>query len=206
MNLRHAAIGKPMRFAMARIISARDADERQLSAQTLRGARERAAALEDQAKEAAKQLRESAKKLGQLDGLKQYQSALFALEAERSALREAISSEAITHVFAVINQLLPSIPKDIVTESMVRETLKRVRGTHAIELRVNPAQMASAQSVLNACISEMSVPVIVKADATLTEDECVVMGETGSLKASLNEQLTALEQNVRANLCAASGA
>jgi type III secretion system HrpE/YscL family protein len=188
------------RFAKARVISAAEAAQLMSAAETLRLARVEAAALVAQATEASRALRETAVAEGKQEGVVRYQEALFALEVNKKNMRETLTAETITHVFAVIDQLLPHIPKGAITESLVRDLLKRVRGSGAIELRVNPAQIEFCQTSLTNWADGAAAPVTLKADATLASDECVIVGDSGSLKASLSEQMKALQHRIRANL------
>ncbi len=200
MTLQTSGERVPIRLMSARIISAADAEALELSATTLRSAKEEAAALLARASAEAKVKRADAEAEGRREGIHRFQAALFAVEGERSSLRDAVTSEAIAHVFAVIQELIPHLPKEAVTESLVRDLLARARGTSAIELRVNPDQLEFVQSSLKGWIEDASMPVLLKSDPTLKLDECVVMSESGSLKASLKEQIDALEQTIRANL------
>jgi type III secretion system HrpE/YscL family protein len=190
----------PMRLASARVISADDAVQLMSAVETLRRAREEAAALMLKANEESRILRESAVADGRREGVMRYQEELFLLEASRKTLRDSLTGETISHVFAVIEQLLPHIPKGAITENLVRDLLKRVRGSGAVELRVNPEQIEFCQISLASWTDGAPMPVNLKADPSLANDECVIVGDSGSLKASLSEQIKALQHTIRANL------
>jgi type III secretion system HrpE/YscL family protein len=189
-----------MRFASARVISADDAAQLMSAVETLRRAREEAAALMLKANEESRVLRESAVADGRQEGVMRYQEELFLLEASRKTLRDSLTGETISHVFAVIEQLLPHIPKGAITENLVRDLLKRVRGSGAVELRVNPEQIEFCQISLASWTDAAPMPVNLKADPSLANDECVIVGDSGSLKASLSEQIKALQYTIRASL------
>jgi type III secretion system HrpE/YscL family protein len=200
MNVTASAGKPPMRLANARVISADDAARLMSAVETLRRAREEAAALLAKANEDARILREAAAAEGRQEGVMRYQEALLLLEASRKTMRDSLTGETISHVFAVIEQLLPHIPKGAVTESLVRDLLKRVRGSGAVELRVNPEQIEFCQISLASWTDGAPMPVNLKADPSLANDECVIVGDSGSLKASLSEQIKALQNTIRANL------
>jgi type III secretion system HrpE/YscL family protein len=200
MNVTVSAGNPPMRLANARVISADDAARLMSAVETLRRAREEAAALLAKANEEARILREVAAAEGRQEGVMRYQEALLLLEASRKSMRDSLTGETISHVFAVIEQLLPHIPKGAVTESLVRDLLKRVRGSGAVELRVNPEQIEFCQISLASWTDGAPMPVNLKADPSLANDECVIVGDSGSLKASLSEQIKALQNTIRANL------
>jgi type III secretion system HrpE/YscL family protein len=189
-----------MRLASARVISADDAAQLMSAVEKLRRAREEAAALMLKANEESRILRESAAADGRQEGVMRYQEELFLLEASRKTLRDSLTGETISHVFAVIEQLLPHIPKGAITENLVRDLLKRVRGSGAVELRVNPEQIEFCQISLASWTDGAPMPVNLKADPSLANDECVIVGDSGSLKASLSEQIKALQHTIRASL------
>jgi type III secretion system HrpE/YscL family protein len=189
-----------MRFVTAKVIGASEAADLMMAAETLRRAREEADALVSRARDEAHALRVAAEAEGRQEGVTRYQDALFALEENKSSMRASLTTEAVLHVFAVLDQLLPHIPQGAITESLVRELLKRVRGSNAIELRVNPEQMTFCQSSLKAWTDGAAMSVTLKADASLADDECVIFGDSGSLKASLREQINALKLTIRSNV------
>jgi type III secretion system HrpE/YscL family protein len=189
-----------MCLANARVVSADDAERLMSAVETLRRAREEAAVLMAKANEEARILRETALAEGRQEGVMRYQEALFLLEASRKNMRDSLTGETISHVFAVIEQLLPHVPKGAITESLVRDLLKRVRGSGAVELRVNPEQIEFCQISLASWTDGAPMPVNLKADPSLANDECVIVGDSGSLKASLSEQIRALQHTIRANL------
>jgi type III secretion system HrpE/YscL family protein len=200
MTLQSAKAQRPVRLLSAKIISAADAETLLLASTTLRDARQEAEAILMRAQMEVKTKFAAAEADGRREGVNRFQASLLAVEQERAGLRDAMTAEAISHVFAVVNQLLPHISKEVVTENLVRDVLKRVRGTIAIELRVNPDQLPFVQTSLKSWIKDAAMSIVVKADAALKDDECIVMSESGSLKASLTEQIDALEKTIRANL------
>lgn len=155
-----------------------------------------------QAERDAEALRAQAFVRGQQDGVNQYAEKLLELDAAMADIERRAEKKIVSHVFAVLRELIPSLPADHVTQSQVLAMLRHVQAGRSIEVRVHPLRASAATKQI--AVWKQQVPSVarfeIKSDAALAEDECEVVSEFGTLKASVNQQLTALEAAIQQQL------
>lgn len=184
----------------ARLVKAADFDA-QLSAQAIRKRAEaKAEQIVQVTLERAARIEEAARQKGQQLGLEKFAVQLAELEQTKLRFERDAEQQLIQHVFAVLRQLLPSIPSNLVTDSIVRQLIRREGRGRRLQLRVAPGELEFALSRAEAWSLEgkddgVRMTIEIKADASLAPDTCVMKSEFGSVTASLSAQLDILEKN-----------
>lgn len=142
---------------------------------------------------------------GEQIGLQQYAAALLALEEARKCFAHNAEKQLVVSVFAVVRQLLPTLPDHLLTEEIAVQLIRRDTMSRTIQLFVPPPQLEYAASRLDAWRHEaggarVTFSIEVKGDGRLAPDVCVLKSEFGSVTANLAEQLAALEKSAQAAL------
>lgn len=158
-------------------------------------AREEGEAMRAAARAECARLRAEAQEEGYRDGLAAAHG--LRLEAERQARRhlDQLDDELVRLVLAGIRKLLPSLPLDRLPLDAAREALRALRGASAIKVRVHPANLARLDAELMRW--REAWPAIEDihgvADDSLQRLDAVVESELGTVHATLEAQLAALE-------------
>ena len=142
---------------------------------------------------------------GEQKGLQQYAESLAALETARSNFTRDAEHQLVSSVFAIVKQLLPTLPEHMITEDIVLQLIRCDAKSRAIKLFVPQAQLEYATSRmdawrLEAAESRPAFSIEVKFDGSLAPDMCVLKSEFGTVTANLAEQLNAMEASARAAL------
>jgi flagellar biosynthesis/type III secretory pathway protein FliH len=187
----------------ARLMKAADFDA-QLSAQAVRTrAQAKADDIVKNTLERATKIEGAARDKGERLGLERYAAAMLELESARTQLLEHAEPQLIQYVFSVVRQLLPSLPANLVTESMVLQLIRRESRARGVQLRVSPSELEFALSRCEQWRNQgkngtMTIAIEVKPDAALEPGTCVMKSEFGTVTARIREQLDVLEQNALA--------
>ena len=185
-----------------RLMKAQEFDA-QLSGQAIR---KRAEARADQiVKETlvrAADIEAAARAKGEQIGLQRYADALTSLEQARNTFARDAEKQLIASVFAVVRQLLPTLPNNLITEDIALQLIRADARSRAIHLIVPIAQLEYARSQIDtwrlaAGSARGPFSIEVKGDAQLQPDVCILKSEFGSVTAILSEQLAALEKSAR---------
>ncbi len=142
---------------------------------------------------------------GEQKSLLQYAESVAALETARSSFVHDAEHQLVASVFAIVKQLLPTLPEHLVAEDIVLQLIHHDTKSRAIKLFVPPAQLEYAASRtdawrVEAAESRSAFSIEVKSDGSLATDMCVLKSEFGTVTANLAEQLNAMEASALASL------
>lgn len=184
--------------------------EAQLNAQSIRKrAEERADLIVKETLVRAAEIEAAARIKGEQIGLRRYAGDLLALDQARKTFASDVESQLIASVFSVVQQLLPTLPANLIMEDTVINLIRGDARSRTIQLIVPPAQVAYACSRIEAWrgaagSARGSFSIEVKGDAQLGPDVCMLKSEFGSVSANIHEQLAALEESASAALVSPS--
>lgn len=179
-----------------RLITAADAALLVDAQKLLDTAREKAAALESEARELCQKLKEEAFQEGLAQGRMEQSEKIMETVSSTVEYLENVEQSLVGVVMRSIRKVLGEMPEDERIVRIVRQALGSVRDQQRVVLRVAPDDENSLRQALSAMMATTpgrSSFLELVADGRLPRGACLLESELGVVDASLEVQLKALE-------------
>ncbi len=179
------------------IIEREEVDARKKASRIIAEAEHQAQHIIEESKVHAEKIRTRGWSQGQEEGKAEYTEkiteALLALEKKAAALEAGYVALVRTCVEKILGQELKSHPEAVV--GVVRNALNDARQQREIIVRVNPADADVLKQNERRLLEKLARAnnVDVREDASIQRGGCIVMTELGTIDASLDRQLQAIE-------------
>lgn len=159
-------------------------------------AKQEAAALVEEAKADALQIREQAFQEGHAEGCAQYVEALSRTRADHSAWLERAEPEAVELALKIAARVIGEV---VHTEPAALRTIARnaalaARGRGDFEMSIHPDALEQVQGLAQALSTELGVNIHLQTDLNLGPADCVVHTSAGDIDARLESQLQAIRR------------
>jgi len=179
-------------------IAKKDVVEARAAARSLRAeAEEQATGIIDQARREAEELRQKGYEEGYQEGLGQYTeqttSALMQIESYRAQVEPEYIRLVSSCVERIIGEELKLNPEAVI--GVVRSALKDAVQQREVNVRIHPDDVAALRKHQRRLVDALARAntIEVREDATVARGGCIIMTELGTIDASLERQLVALQ-------------